>query len=85
MHGIKYATRENDIFEIYEGSASATDLMRRYRINFVLIELDKIADFRENVWFFSTHFPLVYNSPNYIVFQVPQQHIARQILPQMNR
>lgn len=55
---------------IYSGSDRAHDLLIRYRIDYVLIEQDKMADFRENVGFFAGHFQPVYTSAHYILFDV---------------
>jgi hypothetical protein len=67
-HGIDYHPREQDIRAIYSGSERATDLLMRYGIDYVLIEQDKVADFHENVGFFSARFLPVYRSPHYILF-----------------
>jgi uncharacterized membrane protein len=71
-HGIDYHARERDIFEIYEGSGAATDLMQRYGVSYVLIEADKRRDFHENVGAFLARFPVVFQSPNYMLFKVSQ-------------
>ena len=55
---------------IYSGSERAHDLLARYGIDYVLIEQDKMADFHENVGFFAAHFPPVYCSAHYILFEV---------------
>ncbi len=69
-HGIDYRLREQDIMAIYSGSERAHDLLARYGIDYVLIEQDKLADFHENAGFFAAHFPPVYSSAHYILFEV---------------
>jgi hypothetical protein len=69
-HGIDYQSREHDIFEMYSGSGNAADLMRQYGVKYVLVEGNKRRDFHENVAAFLTRFPLVYQSPNYMLFKV---------------
>jgi len=69
-HGVDYRAREQDVMTIYSGSEGARDLLTRYRIDYVLIEQDKMADFHENVRFFAAHFRPVYGSAHYILFKV---------------
>jgi uncharacterized membrane protein len=69
-HGIDYHTREQDILEIYRGSDHALDLLRRYHVDYILIEADKMSELHENLAFFMRSFHPVYNSQNYLVFKV---------------
>jgi len=72
-HGIDYRQRENDVISIYEGAEKSFDLIKQYGINYIVIEQDKIKDFHINKDFFilnQEQFMLIYQSPNYLVFQV---------------
>ena len=69
-HGVDYHLREQDVMAIYSGSETAHELLNRYGINYILIEEDKIADFHENLVFFAAHYPRVYSSTRYILFEV---------------
>jgi len=72
-HGINYRQREADIISMYEGGEQSLGLLKKYGVDYVLIEQDKINDFRINQGFFVSHpeqFSLAYQSPNYLVFQV---------------
>jgi hypothetical protein len=69
-HGLKYGGREHDVFEMFRGSDYGIDLLRQYRVDYVLIEQDKVKDFHENPEFFKSHFRVVYRSPNFTVVQI---------------
>ena len=70
-HGINYHVREQDVIEMFRGSDHAIELLKQYRVDYVLIEQDKIIDFHEDPEFFKSHFPIVYRSPNFTVLQIP--------------
>jgi hypothetical protein len=71
-HGVDYRSREHDVIEMYEGSTQALELLREYRVNYVLIEKDKIVDFHEFPEFFINHFSVVFRSPNYTLVKVSE-------------
>ena len=72
-HGIDFRGRESDIMQIYSGRSNALELLREYRIDYVLLEKDKAIDFNENEAFFRSHFPTMYSSQNYLLFKVANQ------------
>jgi hypothetical protein len=55
---------------MYRGAKNALELMRQYRVQYVLIEQDKIRDFYENPRFFAARFPALYQSQNYTIFKI---------------
>ncbi len=72
-HGIDYRQREADVMDMYEGNSQSLDLIKKYDVNYVLIEQDKVSDFHINEGFFINHsdkFTLVYQSLNYLLFKV---------------
>jgi hypothetical protein len=69
-HGIDYEARQRDVFDIYRGAKNALELMRQHRVQYVLIEQDKIRDFHENSQFFAARFPALYQSQNYTIFKI---------------
>lgn len=72
-HGIDYRQREADVINMYEGNDKSLDLIKKYGVDYVLIEQDKISDFHINQGFFISNpeqFSLAYQSPNYLVFEV---------------
>jgi uncharacterized membrane protein len=71
-HGIDYHPREHDVLEMFQGSSQALDLLRRYRIRYVLVERDQRENFHERPEFFSSRFPIVFRSPTYILVKVPE-------------
>jgi hypothetical protein len=71
-HGIDYHSREHDVIEMHEGSTQALRLLRGYRVNYVLIESEKIVALRESPEFFVKRFPVVFRSPNYTLVKVAE-------------
>jgi hypothetical protein len=69
-HGLDYRVRERDVTDMFRGSEQAVDLLGQYRVDYVLIEQDKIKEFREDPEFFKRHFPVVYRSPNFTVLRI---------------
>jgi hypothetical protein len=69
-HGLDYSVREHDVIEMFRGSERAIDLLGQYRVDYVLIEQDKVKEFHENAEFFKSRFPVVYRSPNFTVLQI---------------
>lgn len=71
-HGINYGPREHDVMEMFRGSERAFNLLRQYRVEYVLIERDKTNEFYENPEFFRNHFAIVYRSSDFTLVQVNQ-------------
>jgi len=69
-HGLDYHAREQDVIEMFRGSEQAIKLLGQYRVDYVLIEQDKIKEFREDPEFFTSHFPVAYRSPDFIVVKI---------------
>ena len=71
-HGIDYGVREQDVMEMFRGSERTINLLRQYRVDYVLIERDKISQFHENPEFFTNHFPIAYRSSNFTLVKVSE-------------
>jgi hypothetical protein len=69
-HGLNYRTRERDVIEMFSGSAESAALLRQYKVDYVLIERDKINDFHEKPEYFTTQFPVAYRSTNFTLVKV---------------
>lgn len=69
-HGLDYRVREHDVIEMFRGSKQAIDLLGQYRVDYVLIEQDKIKEFHEDPEFFKDRFPVVYRSPNFTLLRI---------------
>lgn len=69
-HGVNYTQREQEVYEMYSGGPRALELLQADRIDYVLVERDKLSDFRMNLKFFTDKFSVVYQSPNYILFHI---------------
>jgi hypothetical protein len=69
-HGLDYHAREHDVIDMFRGSDQAIDLLGQYRVDYVLIEQDKIEEFHEDPEFFKDRFPVVYRSPNFTLLRI---------------
>jgi len=72
--GLHYGLRESDIRQIYSGSPEALSLMRRYKINYVLLsplERDYLngnnLSVNENFW---SQFPVIAQSGEYRLYKI---------------
>lgn len=74
-HGIDYRQREADVMGMYQGSSKSLSLIADYKVSYALIEMDKIYDFGINSQFFFEHFPVIYQSQNYILFKINQNKV----------
>jgi hypothetical protein len=72
-HGLDFRAREHDVIEMFRGSEQAINLLGRYGVDYVVIEQDKIMEFHENPEFFTSRFPVVYQSPSYIILRISHQ------------
>lgn len=71
-HGIDYRSRERDVFDMYRGGERAIVLMRKYGVDYVLIENDKIQEFHINPEFFLQRFPVAYADGTNTLLQIPE-------------
>ena len=70
-HGIDYATRESDVKAIYQGGAAADALMKKYRIDYVVISPEERTLGNVNEQYFAK-FPVAAESGQYRVYKVAQ-------------
>ena len=71
-HGIDYGHREQDVMEMFQGSERTPNLLRQYRVDYVLLESDKINELQENPGFFTDRFSVAYRSSKYTLVKVSQ-------------
>jgi hypothetical protein len=69
-HGLDYRVREHDVIEMFRGSEQAIHLLGQYGVGYVLIEEGQIQEFHEDPEFFTSHFPVVYRTPNYTLLTI---------------
>jgi len=70
-YGINYNQREADIARIYQGDASAIDLLHHYHADYVVIGPDELANLHPNVEYFNARFPVLLKTATYTVYRVP--------------
>lgn len=68
-HGIDYLERASDVRQIYQGGKEAEDLIRKYRINYVVYGSHERENFSINVSYFQKY-PKIPLSSNWIVYDV---------------
>jgi hypothetical protein len=67
-YGVDYGQREREIKEMYEGSDDAQDLLKKYQISYVVIGPDEKRQYKANIEYFSSRFPLVLRDSDTLVF-----------------
>jgi hypothetical protein len=70
-YGIDYSKRESDIAQIFIGAPNALDLLRRHRVNYVLIGPEELSTWHADPGFFDRSFPLLTKTEHYRVYVVP--------------
>lgn len=68
VHGIKYGEREKDIIEMFGGGENALNLMRKYKVDYVILERGN-PDFKIDRSFFE-RFPVVYKDNNHFLYEI---------------
>ncbi|TMD05509.1 MAG: hypothetical protein E6J01_09875 [Chloroflexi bacterium] len=70
-YGIDYSKREADIAQMFIGAPNALDLLRRYRVNYVLIGPEELSTWHADPGFFDRSLPLLTKTEHYRVYIVP--------------
>jgi hypothetical protein len=70
-YGINYTQREADLARIYNGGATALDLMRHYHAEYLVIGPSERSTLHPNVEYFNAAFRHVLHTANYDVYAVP--------------
>ena len=70
--GIDYAQRERDLRAIMAYAPDAPDLLRRYRVDYVVIGPSERQELHADEGAYRARYPLVISTEHYEVFQVGQ-------------
>ena len=70
-YGINYMRREADIRRIYDGGATALELLHHYHADYVVIGPNEMATLHPNVGYFDASFRLVLRTAHYQIYAVP--------------
>jgi len=70
-YGIDYSKREADIAQMFIGAPNALDLLRQYRVNYVLIGPEELSTWHADPGFFDRSLPLLTKTEHYRVYIVP--------------
>jgi hypothetical protein len=69
-HGINYSSKENDIKKIYSGSFEAIELIKKYGIDYVVIDKKTFDDYGSDLTFFDSNFELTQSLEDIRVYKV---------------
>lgn len=69
-YGIDYTQRESDILAIFSGSANATDLLAQYKIDYVVIGQDELANWGADPTYFAAHYPFSWEKDGYLIYKI---------------
>lgn len=67
-YGFDYAPREADMKTMFLGGDTTDELMRKYRISYIVIGPGEIHDLHANEHYFRERFPLVFHNSNYRIY-----------------
>jgi uncharacterized membrane protein len=70
--GVNYEARQRDVVSMFRGGARSSELMRKYRVGYVVIGPNERNEVGANVPYFEQRYALAYRSPRseYEVFEV---------------
>jgi hypothetical protein len=68
--GFLYEQREKDLKLMFKGDKQAIDLLKKYRISYVVIGSSELNDFQANEKYYQSHFPLAFQNQNYRIYDV---------------
>ena len=69
-YGINYAQREQDIGRIYHGDPRTPEILRFYRVDYIVIGPTERSDLKPNIDYFNAEFRLVLHTLNYDIYAV---------------
>jgi len=68
--GFLYEQREKDLKLMFKGDENTNNLLKKYRISYVVIGPSELNDFQANEEYYKIHFPLVFQNQNYRLYDV---------------
>lgn len=69
-HGINYSQRERDVLTMFNGGERAKELLKKYKINYAVIDPSARTDFRANELFYDQNYPIVFRSENTKIYKI---------------
>ena len=68
--GFLYEQREKDLKVMFKGGKNTSNLLKKYRISYVVIGPSELNDFQANEEYYKFHFPLAFQNKNYRIYDV---------------
>jgi hypothetical protein len=68
--GFLYEQREKDLKLMFKGSENTANLLKKYRISYVVIGPSELNDFQANEEYYQSHFPLAFQNQHYRIYDV---------------
>ena len=68
--GFLYQQREKDIYTMYQGGLLADDLLKKYKVSYVVIGPGEIYNMHANENYFSSKFPIAFQNQSYRIYDV---------------
>ncbi|MBI2098053.1 MAG: hypothetical protein HYT49_00095 [Candidatus Wildermuthbacteria bacterium] len=69
-HGIDYKERERDVFAMFQGAPNAKELLKKYKVSYVVIGAAEKKDFAANEIFYSQNYPLFIDENGIKIYKV---------------
>lgn len=68
--GFLYEKREKDLKLMFKGGENTINLLKKYRISYVVIGHGELNNFQANEEYYQSHFPLAFQNQNYRIYDV---------------
>jgi hypothetical protein len=68
--GFLYEQREADLKLMFKGGENTINLLKKYRISYVVIGPSELNDFQANEEYYQSHFPSAFQNQNYRIYDV---------------
>jgi hypothetical protein len=68
--GFLYEQREKDLKLMFKGGENTSNLLKKYRISYVVIGPSELNDFQANEEYYQSHFPLAFQNQTYRIYDV---------------
>ena len=69
-YGIDYGSREKDVRTMFYGGKDTKNLLKQYRVDYVVIGPSEKSNYSANETFFAKNYPLFYQQDQTKIYQI---------------
>ena len=79
--GFDYRVRQQDMNTMFQGKAGTEDLLKQYKISYVVIGRSEVNEFKADEAYFKQRYPLAFENGGYRVYDVRNNLSRKGALP----